>query len=141
MKLSSIFSRDAVFDRLDAIRAKPESTRWAIVIAITTVIGAALITGWLWNLGGHLGDLKENQASLLSPIQGIIKSFNAIRKGNASDLSQNQVSGDVGDTTPPPNPTSQNPVPSRWSRFSHAIGEVLQYNLALIGSSVSNLFH
>src|SRR3989344_8505002 len=78
---------------LGRIREKPESTRWAMVAAITMVSSAVLIVFWVWNLSNRFAALSEPvdesgtketsflPSSFTKSIKGLADSFKAIRSG------------------------------------------------------------
>lgn len=71
---------------IDRMREKSESTRWAIVIALTLIITAVLIVFWVATLPQRFETLanegKKETAGLLGPFESLKKTINTFRNPN-----------------------------------------------------------
>ncbi|OHA02171.1 MAG: hypothetical protein A3C12_01165 [Candidatus Sungbacteria bacterium RIFCSPHIGHO2_02_FULL_49_20] len=128
------------------IREKPESTRWAITISLTMVIGAILVTAWVKNLSGQLASMNQPpsrqnadapslSASLLDPLHKIGEAWGALRSGQDPEVATEEFRGTVEANA------SAKPLesPSVARYFLSGFMSALRYNLAAVGAAFNNL--
>lgn len=136
---------DKLLDGIEAIRARPESTRWAILVATTGVSAAILLVFWVSELSTnvqYVSDIGSSQnqelKSLLSPFDSVKETIQALEAGkDASEVVQNLEKA----KTSKPAEVSKSQEPS-WFRksLSDARG-ILDFNLAMIATTFVDIGH
>lgn len=76
---------EKLLNGIDRVREKPESTRWAIVIALTLIATAGLIVIWISILPQRFAALNEKEgqsqtAGFLEPFESLKKTIDTFRR-------------------------------------------------------------
>ncbi len=134
---------------IERIREKPEPTRWAILIAITMVVGGLLMVFWVKNLSNQLASLSSSvvkepgavsqtktsvPSSFRAAIRGVASSFKAIRSGEDPRVVAEKLQETVAAAAKPPLP-----APSVLRAIFSDVSEVVRFNLAMIGGTLKDL--
>lgn len=115
---------EQISDIIDRIRQKPEPTRWGLLVAITAMIALLLLGFFIWNITRQIASVSQNGdetaglQSVVSPIESLKESIDALRDGKAPTV-----------------PGSSHPAgeeEERSDRFFQRAGEVIKYNWELI---------
>lgn len=75
---------ERILAAIEAIRKKPESTRWTIIGLVTIVLSISLLFVWGWSLSRQFGSLdgdRKIRAELASPVVTIKETWEALKKG------------------------------------------------------------
>ena len=133
---------------LDRIREKPESTRWALVVAITLVSSAVLVVFWVRDISHKVAALQAprdqpgQSGSVFLPnsfsasLANLADTFKALQRGEDPTAVGDELAKKTAEADKPPLEE-----PSALGYVARGFAEMMRYNLPSISAAMGNLFH
>lgn len=143
IRYSLITMLEKLLDVLDSIRRKPESTRWAIVAAITALVAVLSIVLWGWNLSRQFDRLarppeaKRASSALLNPINAAQKTWEALRQGNSAVLTAEETAPEELPEAPPE--ANAGTLTAKIQSGLAVVGAATRFNIHLVAEMFRDL--